>query len=45
MNSSINGMKAMNMAKPAGPSAKMNSDQAKMVTNVLGNLADEAFLS
>lgn len=44
MNSSINGMKPLNIQKAAGPITS-NKDQANVVKAVLGNLAEDAFLS
>ena len=44
MNSSINGMKPLNIPKTSGPS-KGNQDQPNNVKAIIGNLADDAFLS
>ena len=44
MNSSINGMKPLNIQKAAGPTIS-NKEQANVVKAVLGNLAEDAFLS
>ncbi len=44
MNSSINGMKPLNIQKATGPNIN-NKEQANVVKAVLGNLAEDAFLS